>query len=73
MTSSRFRDDLARVLLEARQHGDHRDADAILHLLELLDQGRAEEIPPALNRLRPIYRARIGPPPTRPPEGSILP
>lgn len=61
MASSRFRENLARVLIEAREQG-HRDAvEILLTVFDLLDAGRYEELPDRIAALRPIFRARLGP------------
>jgi len=64
MPFSSFRDRVTRVLHEAREHAESHDIGILLDVLRLLDEGRFDELPDRLGRLRPIFRARIGAPPT---------
>jgi len=59
-----FRDRVTRVLHEARAHAESHDVGVLLEVLRLFDEGRFDELPDRLARLRPIFRARIGLPPT---------
>ncbi|MDO8349059.1 MAG: hypothetical protein Q7T30_02400 [Planctomycetota bacterium] len=65
MASSSFRDNLTRALSEARDQADSHEVGILLDILRLLDDGRYAELPDRIAQLRPIFRARVGSPPTR--------
>jgi len=64
MARSRFRENLARVLIEAREQGHGDDVEVLLTVFDLLDAHKYDELPARIASLRPIFRARIGPLPT---------
>jgi hypothetical protein len=70
MPSSSFRDCVTRALHEAREHSESHDVGILLEVLRLLDEGRFDELPDLIARLRPIFRARVGAPPTLPEVGE---